>query len=342
MSVFRGYMTRQPAAFVAAVMILMFASATMAVAQQALKDSAQTGNQETAGIEGSVSAPQGRTYIAPKTIHSNVSRVTFYRPAQGFSTGVASISINGHFHAALQLGGYNEVCLEPGAYEVGVQMVHTGGELKNSKDDSATLKPQQAQDLYVRVFEYGDGRATLTAVREEVALPELKDVRRQLHAVSRFAAAKICSGVDDRQSSRAEERADVVTKESVVLGTDALFAFDRGDIDGMTPDGRASLTALIKRLQKRYGTDGSAMIHVTGHADPLGSPLFNQRLSEARAFSVRRYMIEGGLSPKQMTVEGKGASQPVVSTCAKTATPESIQCNKPNRRVVVVVQELAR
>lgn len=342
MSVFLGRINRQTAAFVAAVMILVFASATTAVAQQANKDSTQTGSQEVKGLEGSVSVPQGRAYATPKTINPNVSRVTFYRPAQGFSTGAASISINGHFHAALQLGGYNEVCLDPGAYEIGVQMVHTGGELKNSKDDSATLKPQQAQELYVRVFEYGDGRATLTPVREDVALPELKDVRRQLHAVSRFAAAKSCLGVDVRQSDRNEERTDVVTKESVVLGTDALFAYDRGDIDGMTPDGRASLTALIKRLQKRYGTDGSVMIHITGHADPLGSPLFNQRLSEARAFAVRRYMIEGGLSPKQITIDGKGASQPVVNTCAKVATPESIQCNKPNRRVVVVVQELVR
>lgn len=342
MSLVLSFSSRQRLAFATAILFLAFASATSVRAQQAVKEPLQTGASDRATGEGSVAVPQGRAYIAPKTRSPQLARVTFYRPAQGFSTGVASISINGHFHAALQLGGYNEVCLEPNAVEVAAQMVHTGGELKNSKDDTATLKPQAAQDLYVRVFEYGDGRATLTVVREEVAIPELKEVRRQLHAISRYSDAKSCYSAEARTGADHDESVEVVTKERVVLSTDALFAFDRGDIDGMTPQGRTALADLNSRLQKKYGADKNVMLHITGHADPLGGPLFNQRLSEARAISVRRYLMEGGISAKQMTIEGKGASQPVVNTCAKAATPESIQCNKPNRRVVVVVQELVR
>lgn len=338
MSVFQSLMSRQRVAFVAAVAILVFVSSTCVHAQPAVKEAAKNSAYVVKENEGTVAEPQAGIYAARRNRNPKLSRVTFYRPAQGFSAGIASISINGHFHAALQLAGYNEICLEPGTFEVAAHMNQSGAELKNSKEDTATLKPQSGEDLYVRVFEYGDGRATLTQVREDIALPELKDVRRQIHAVSRFATGKTC----DTDEAHQGEKAETVTKESVVLGTDALFAFDRGDIDGITPQGRASLTELIARLQKKYGADKGLMIHVTGHADPLGSPLFNQRLSEARAFAVRRFMIEGGISPKQMTIEGRGAEQPVIRTCAKTATPESIQCNKPNRRVVVVVQELAR
>jgi outer membrane protein OmpA-like peptidoglycan-associated protein len=53
-------------------------------------------------------------------------------------------------------------------------------------------------------------------------------------------------------------------------------------------------------------------------------------------------MVQGGMNPKTLTAVGIGAAQPVITTCGKTATPEAIACNKPNRRVVVGVQTLAR
>lgn len=337
-SVFLKFLTNQQVVYTVATLVLACTSAMPLQAQQIANETVQSRTNTGKDVAGTVAVPQGQSYGSGKKFIQKYARVTLYRPAQGFSTGVASISINGHFHTALQLGGFSEVCLEAGSFEVAAHMVKTGAELKNSKDDAATLNPKASQDLYVRVFEYGDGRATLTQVREEIAIPELKDVRHQLHAVSRFAQAKNCYG------SEAEfgEKEEKVTKENIVLGADALFEFDRGDIEGMTNEGRQSLDKLIAYLQKRYSNGNGVMVRVSGHADPLGSPLFNQRLSEARASAVRRYMIDGGITNQKITIEGKGAEQPVVTTCAKTATPESIECNKPNRRVVVKVQELAR
>lgn len=337
-SVFVKFLSSQQVVWTVATLVLACTSAMPLQAQQTANEVEQGRANTAKELAGTVAVPQGKSYGSGKKFIQKYARVTLYRPAQGFSTGVASISINGHFHTALQLGGFSEVCLEAGSFEFGAHMVKTGGELKNSKDDTATLNPKASQDMYVRVFEYGDGRATLTLVREEIAIPELKEVRHQLHAVSRFAQAKNCYG------SEAEfgEKEEKVTKENIVLGADALFEFDRGDIEGMTNDGRQSLDKLIAYLQKRYSNGTGVMVRVSGHADPLGSPLFNQRLSEARASAVRSYMIDGGITSQKITIEGKGAQQPVVTTCAKTTTPESIECNKPNRRVVVKVQELAR
>jgi outer membrane protein OmpA-like peptidoglycan-associated protein len=319
-------------------LVLTGAVPAVAQVQPVAQEPSRNAAFDDRNYQGTVAEPQGKSYVQGQKFNPKWSRVTLYRPAQGFSTGVASISINGHFHTALQLGGYSEICVEAGNYELTAHMVQTGAELKNSKDDTATLKPQIAQDLYVRVFEYGDGRATLTPVRDDVAIPELKEVRRQAHAVSRFTQTKPCY----ESSSETPGQPEKITKENISFGADALFDFDRSDIDGMTPQGRESLRELVARLQKLYPNQKSPLLHITGHADPLGSPLFNQRLSEARAMTVRRFMNEAGLNTQQTTIEGKGANQPVVSTCSKTATAESIQCNKPNRRVVVMVQELAR
>jgi outer membrane protein OmpA-like peptidoglycan-associated protein len=337
-SVFLKFISNQQAVHTVAALLLACTSAMPLQAQQIANEAVQSRANSAKDVAGTVVVPQGQAYGSGKNFIQKYARVTLYRPAQGFTTGVASISINGHFHTALQLGGYSEVCLEAGSFEIAAQMVKTGGELKNSKDDAATLNPQASQDLYVRVFEYGDGRATLTLVKEEIAIPELKEVRHQLHAVSRFAQAKNCYGTD----VEIDEKEEKVTKENITLGADALFEFDRGDINGMTNEGRQSLNKLIVYLQKLYTNGNGVMLRVSGHADPLGSPLFNQRLSEARASAVRRYLIEGGINAQKITTEGKGAEQPVVTTCGKTATPESIECNKPNRRVVVKVQELVR
>jgi outer membrane protein OmpA-like peptidoglycan-associated protein len=50
-------------------------------------------------------------------------------------------------------------------------------------------------------------------------------------------------------------------------------------------------------------------------------------------------MVNGGIASNKISSEGRGAKELVVNNCAKTATPESIQCNKPNRRVVVRVNK---
>jgi OOP family OmpA-OmpF porin len=287
---------------------------------------------------GSVTEPQGEDYVAPKKLNPKLARVTLYRPASGFTPGVAHLEVNGHYHTSLQLGGFTEICVEPAPFELAAHMVQTGAELKNFQDATATLKPEAAQNLYVRVIEYGDSRATLTPVRADIAQAELKDTRRQIHAASRVAEAKDCVEPEPKPVAKPEK----IVKESIVLGADALFAFGKSDIQGISAQGRDALDELIGHLQKAYGSDDSARIQITGHADPLGSPVANKRLSEVRALAIRSYFIQGGMNAKRITGEGVGAAQPVITTCGKTATPESIECNKPNRRVVVSVQVKAR
>jgi OmpA-OmpF porin, OOP family len=53
----------------------------------------------------------------------------------------------------------------------------------------------------------------------------------------------------------------------------------------------------------------SPPILVTGHADASGDAAFNQVLSSERAKAVKSYLIQKGVSPSLLRIEGKGAEK---------------------------------
>jgi len=69
-----------------------------------------------------------------------------------------------------------------------------------------------------------------------------------------------------------------------------------------------------------------------GHTDSVGSDAYNQRLSLARAESVKAYLVSKGVDRQRIRTEGRGESQPV----ADNATAEG---RAKNRRVDIEVVE---
>lgn len=55
-------------------------------------------------------------------------------------------------------------------------------------------------------------------------------------------------------------------------------------------------------------------IEVVGHTDRIGSAAFNERLSLARANTVRDYMVARGLAQTSIHTSGVGSSESV-TTC---------------------------
>jgi outer membrane protein OmpA-like peptidoglycan-associated protein len=71
-------------------------------------------------------------------------------------------------------------------------------------------------------------------------------------------------------------------------------------------------------------------VQIEGYTDSLGSDSYNQRLSERRAQSVKRYLVQHfPLPPDRLVVRGFGKSKPIASN----DTPEG---RDKNRRVEVV------
>ncbi len=132
--------------------------------------------------------------------------------------------------------------------------------------------------------------------------------------------------------------APVVTErvvERLVVATDALFAFDRADLQDIGTNGRARLDQIAERVK---GLKNIERIVLVGHTDRLGDADYNQRLSLQRATTVRDHLVSRGLDASLFTVEGKGKSEPV-RACADTLSRAAlIDCLKDNRRVEVEIR----
>lgn len=116
--------------------------------------------------------------------------------------------------------------------------------------------------------------------------------------------------------------------EKMTLQADATFKFDRGDLAGILPSGKAKLDQLISDLQK---VDDVTGIRIEGYTDRLGSDIYNRQLSAKRAETVKRYLQSGGVKVP-ISARGLGKDNPAVQ-CTNRNQQALIDCLAPNRRV---------
>jgi OOP family OmpA-OmpF porin len=125
--------------------------------------------------------------------------------------------------------------------------------------------------------------------------------------------------------------APVATKFSLSAGT--LFAFDKVDLK---PEGKTTLDDVVKKLD---GATYDAIL-VTGHTDRIGSPKYNQKLSEQRAQTVKEYLMDKKVQANRIDAQGKGESDPVTqpNACKGAKSAKVIACLQPDRRVDIELQ----
>ena len=87
------------------------------------------------------------------------------------------------------------------------------------------------------------------------------------------------------------------------------FAYDNADVSN---EGRSELDKIAEALRKFLGRDiETALFTIEGHTDPLGTPEYNQRLSERRAESVRAwFVVNMNVNPDRVKTIGYGATRP--------------------------------
>lgn len=272
--------------------------------------------------------------FAPLTnIGASQSRIVVYRTTNTQQLpGATGVFIQGQYHTSLVPGGYSQLCLPPGQFEVGARQFRVGQSARDNYDTVTAIALPPAQTQYLTVVE-SSGRPVMKPVTAAQALQELGTTRLQMHTISRVTQAQKCEAV--AAPVVVPVVAPVVQPEQFILSTDTLFAFGRSDLNGLTASGRKSLDMLTERIRKDYARVDS--VHVVGHADPLGSPDFNERLSLNRANTVRQYLKSNGQITAPVTAEGKGARQLVETGCGRLPTSASIACNQVNRRVVTEV-----
>ncbi|MDO4642411.1 MAG: OmpA family protein [Cardiobacteriaceae bacterium] len=120
-------------------------------------------------------------------------------------------------------------------------------------------------------------------------------------------------------------------KKPYRLSADALFAFDtatlRADADH----------ALADLLQKVRASGDDNTIRIDGYTDRLGSSEYNHKLSQARAETVRQYLISGGIDAKRISAVGHGEENPLSHCDNHVSRDALISCLQPDRRVEVSV-----
>jgi len=125
----------------------------------------------------------------------------------------------------------------------------------------------------------------------------------------------------------------------VVLAGDALFQSGKSGIKDLSKEGKAKLDEVVAKLK---GMGDIEQIKVVGHADPTGKAAANQKLSEARAKSVKSYLVAKGVKPNVVMSSGVGDSQPVVQCDKALAKDKLKECHAPNRRVEIEIVAKAK
>jgi len=113
--------------------------------------------------------------------------------------------------------------------------------------------------------------------------------------------------------------------DSIILNMpgNITFATDSSNISADFYQVLDSVALVIKEFEKTY-------VDVIGHTDNTGSEAYNQKLSEARASSVARYLESQGVLPARIVSSGAGESSPIASNA--TAQGRSL-----NRRVEIIL-----
>ena len=142
-------------------------------------------------------------------------------------------------------------------------------------------------------------------------------------------------GADGKPMKPRAEGGDAAMMEKVTLQGDALFKFGKADEQNMLPGGKQRLDELTDKIMAM--DKGAVGIMIVGHADRLGSPAGNMKISEKRAATVMNYLVRRGVDAAMMESMGKGDAEPVMECPGARANKALIACLSPNRRVEVII-----
>src|SRR5262245_6826963 len=117
----------------------------------------------------------------------------------------------------------------------------------------------------------------------------------------------------------------IVTDKEIKITQQIHFEFDK---DKIRPESFPILDAVVDVLR----TNSKIKLEIQGHTDNKGAAAYNEKLSDRRAASVRKYLVAHGIDADRLTSKGYGMKVPIV--------PNTSDQNRAlNRRVQFVRTE---
>jgi outer membrane protein OmpA-like peptidoglycan-associated protein len=183
-------------------------------------------------------------------------------------------------------------------------------------DGTQVVTIRDASGRVVRRAAYDQAGHETTLINDTI--PETKvDVKKLPKAGSEAAS--------HRYSLRQIRTIPAVKDLAPVLKIDSV-TFNSGSA-AITPSEAEKLADLAKEVKRRIAKNPNKVFLIEGHTDAVGTAASNLTLSDRRAESVAKALIEYyGVSPENLVVQGYGESELLIDT----QTGE-----RANRRVVV-------
>ena len=172
--------------------------------------------------------------------------------------------------------------------------------------------------------------ATSTALEKSRVLDQARQLAEENARQSRMELAAFRERREQELKRMQEALARIASTRRTNTGfvidlTNDSFYFDF-DKAVLRPENREILSRIAGVLLVSNGY----RLFVHGHTDDVGSPDYNQQLSERRAESVADYLVSAGIDKGVIETRGFGASSP------RTAG-KSTEERQKNRRVEIVV-----
>ncbi|QPD05217.1 MAG: putative Cell envelope biogenesis protein OmpA [Candidatus Nitrospira kreftii] len=174
----------------------------------------------------------------------------------------------------------------------------------------------RAEAEAIRLREEQEKLAALAAeqARAEQAEHELARLRAE-HEKSR---AELTSTLSRLAKVREDARGVIVT-----LPGNIYFNFNKADV-------KPAMQMQLTKIAKALAAVPNQNLLIEGHTDSIGSNEYNLSLSESRAQSVQKILLDGGIAAERMDIKGYGESKPI----ADNDTPSG---QAQNRRVEIVL-----
>ena len=200
-------------------------------------------------------------------------------------------------------------------------------EQERLRAERATIEANQARQQAEQ--------ATAQAVQDRAAADAARAAALQLQQAAQADADRSRMDVQKAEAEKAQLRERLRQQLNLILETretarglivnisDVLFDFNKYTLK---PGAREKLAKVGGILLAYPGLK----IQVEGHTDSVGTDEYNQKLSEARAGSVREYLTGQGVPGDAVTAVGFGKADPVASN-------DTAAGRQKNRRVEMVV-----
>lgn len=124
-------------------------------------------------------------------------------------------------------------------------------------------------------------------------------------------------GIEEEQGCPRVYQDVEVTSEGIVIRQQIFFETDRAVI-------RSISYPILDTVAQVMRDFPDISVEIQGHTDSRGRDAHNLRLSQARAESVREYLVRAGIAPERMTARGYGETQPIETN----ATAEGRAANR--------------